>query len=94
MDPQIVALQQQLAQQAAQIAAVQAQQTPPALAVVPFALTPALATQNIINMTALKGTKLYNAIMTPLVIMFGGSSERSFGSLKRLSKRLTALVGT
>ena len=66
----------QLTQQAALLAQQAAQPiVPPPVQPGPFALTPALANQNIIDLSSTKGIKLYKSITTPLDIKFDGSSK-------------------
>jgi hypothetical protein len=72
-DQQLQALQAQLQQQAATIAAIQAQKQPQ---VGPFALTPALATQDVIDMTTTAGIKLYKSIKEPRETKFDGSPSK------------------
>jgi hypothetical protein len=60
----------------AQVAALQAQpqvQAPNPAG--PFALTPAQANQDVINLMQSNGIKLYKAITTPLDTKFNGSSS-------------------
>ena len=63
MEQQILEIQQLLIQQAAMIAALQAQlaQQQQHLQPGPFAVTPALATQNVIDMTTSAGIKLHKS---------------------------------
>ena len=79
----IQAMQDQLLQQAQQIAtlqaqgaAVQVQGQPPAPPVIPFALTPALAQQNVIDMSSRAGMKLHELITQPLEIKFNGLKDK------------------
>jgi hypothetical protein len=77
---QITALEQQLQAMQAQLAAVLAQPAQPvvqqALPPGPFALTPALANQNVIDLLSPQGIKLYKSITTPLANKFDGSSRK------------------
>lgn len=92
MDAQAVqALQQQLANQAAQIqaqaaqiaAVMQQQQQAPG----PFALTPAQALQNVIDLTTTAGIKLHKQIVTPLATPFNGSVDKLTPFLAAVSDR-------
>jgi hypothetical protein len=90
MDPQVAALQQELQaqqlliqQQAAQAAAQAAQltallqaQQQPVVAPGPFALTPAEAQQNVVDLSTSTGLKLYKQIVTPLATPFDGSADK------------------
>jgi hypothetical protein len=88
MDPQLQALQQQLQQQAAQIVALQqALQAPQVHVAGPFALTPALAQLNVINMMTTAGIKLYKAIVTALVTPFDGSLSKLQAFLDEVRQR-------
>ena len=79
LEQQLQTLQTQLAAQTAQIAqqAAQAAQpiVPPPVQPGPFALTPALANQNVIDLTSAQGIKLYKSITNPLDNKFDGSSK-------------------
>jgi hypothetical protein len=76
MDPAIQALQDQLTQQAALLAALQAhpalQQPQPG----PFAFTPAFATQDVIDMSSSMDIQLYKSIVSPLETKFDGSTNK------------------
>jgi hypothetical protein len=76
MDPAIQALQDQLTQQAALLAALQAQPALQQPQPGPFALTPALATQDVIDMTSSMGIKLYKSIVSPLETKFDGAPTK------------------
>ena len=98
MDPQaqLMALQQQLQAQAAQIAALQAQAAllqvapvPPVLPPGPFALTPALAQADVINMSTTAGIKLHKAIVAPLSAPFDGTPSRLRVFLQDVEQRAT-----
>ena len=76
---QITAQTTQITQQAAQIA-VQAQANPQQVAQQPapqgpFALTPALANRNVIDLLSPSGIKLYKSITTPLDTKFDGTAK-------------------
>jgi hypothetical protein len=80
---QQVLIQQQAAQAAAQAtqlaALMQAQQKPAAVPLVvpcPFALTPAEAQQNVVDLSTSVGLKLYKQIVTPLLTPFDGSADK------------------
>lgn len=95
MDAQVQALQQQLAQQAAQIqaqaaqiaAVLQQQQQAPPVQPGPFALTPAQAQQNVIDLTTAAGIKLHKQIVTPLATPFSGSVDKLMPFLAAVSDR-------
>jgi hypothetical protein len=83
LSEQQVLIQQQAAQAAAQAtqlaALMQAQQQPAAVPlVVPgsFALTPAEAQQNVVDLSTSTGLKLYKQIVTPLLTPFDGSADK------------------
>lgn len=94
MDPQVLALQQQLAnqqavlqqQQADLTALLQAQQP----AAGPFALTPAQAQHNVIDLSTSSGIKLHKQIVTPLVTLFDGAHNKLMTFLAAVSERATA----
>jgi hypothetical protein len=70
-------LQTQLATQIAQQAQPAAQQVAPQPTQPgPFALTPALANQNVMDLASTQGIKLYKSIITPLDIKFDGTSRK------------------
>jgi hypothetical protein len=83
LEQQLQALQTQLAAQTAQIAQQAAQLVQQAAHPVapqpvqprPFALTPALANQNVIDLASAQGIKLYKSITTPLDNKFDGTSR-------------------
>ena len=83
LEQQLQALQTQLAAQTAQIAQQAAQLVQQAAQPVaqqpvqpgPFALTPALANQNVIDLASAQGIKLYKSITTPLDNKFDGTSS-------------------
>jgi hypothetical protein len=79
-DARIQALEQQLQTLQAQLAAATAQPVQPVAQQPtqpgPFALTPALANQNAIDLSSSQGIKLYKAITTPLATKFDGSSRK------------------
>jgi hypothetical protein len=77
----IQALEQQLQALQDQLAAAPAQAQQPVAQVVapqpgPFALTPALATQDVIDYRTPQGAKLYKSITTPLDAKFDGSAQK------------------
>jgi hypothetical protein len=79
LQTQIAAQTAQLTQQAAQIA-VQGQAVPPPVIPQPaqqgpFALTPALANRNVIDLLSAPGIKLYKSITTPLDNKFDGTAK-------------------
>jgi hypothetical protein len=73
LQTQLTAATAQIAQQAQQVAQPAAPQPPQPG---PFALTPALANQNVIDLASPQGIKLYKAITTPLATKFDGSSRK------------------
>ena len=80
-------LQDQIDALVAQLAAVQAQppQQPQAQPQVgPFALTPATATQNVIDLTHSSGIKLYKVITTPLETKYDGSTNKLLAFLTEI----------
>lgn len=87
MDPQLIAIQQQLANQQADLQAlIQAQQP----AAGPFALTPAQARQNVIDLSSSSGIKLHKQIVTPLTTPFDGASHKLSAFLAAVSERANA----
>jgi hypothetical protein len=86
---QLQAQQQLIQQQAAQLAALlQAQPQVPQPGL--FALTPAQAQQNVINLTTPAGIKIYERIVTPLVTPFDGSPNKLTTFLSAVSDRATS----
>lgn len=81
-------LENQVQLLAQQVAALQAQPAIPAPnPVVPFALTPARANQDVIDMSLSNGIKLYKAITTPLETKFDGSSGKLLAFLDDLDQK-------
>jgi hypothetical protein len=74
--------QQQLLQQLQQ-----AQQPVQAPAVVPFAVTPAQAQQDVVDLSTSAGLKLYKQIVTPLPTLFDGSPNKVMTFLAAVSVR-------
>jgi hypothetical protein len=104
MDANVVALREQLAalqlllqQQAAQTAAqatqlatlLQAQQQP-VVVPGPFALTPAEAQQDVIDLATTAGIKLQKQIVTPLSTLFDGSPNKLATFLTTVFDRATS----
>lgn len=97
MDPQaqlLTALQQQLQAQAAEIAVLQAQAAVPQVAPVlpvpppgPFALTPALAQVDVIDMSTTAGIKLHKTIVAPLSNPFDGTPSKLMTFLEDVKQR-------
>jgi hypothetical protein len=97
MDPQVLALQQQLADQQA---ALQQQQQQRALQVLlqaqqpaagPFALTPAQACQDVIHLSSCSsGIKLHKQIIAPLTNLFDGAPHKMMTFLASISERANA----
>jgi hypothetical protein len=85
-DQQLQALQAQLQQQAAMIAAIQTQQQPQ---VGPFALTPALANKDVIDMTTTAGIKLCKSIKEPLETKFDASPSKLASFLDDVQQKAT-----
>jgi hypothetical protein len=94
MDPQFIALQQQLANQQALLqqqnadlqALLQAQQP----AVGPFALTPAQARQDVIDLSSPSGIKLHTRITTAMTTPFDGAPNKLSAFLTAVSERANA----
>jgi hypothetical protein len=92
-DPVDPAVLQGLINQVANLQAqlnAQAQVQPPVQAPVPvgpFALTPARANQDVIDLTKTNGIKLYKAITTPLDIKFDGSSNKLLQFLDNVGQK-------
>ena len=94
MDPAVLALQQQLAnqqailqQQQADLAALLQAQQP---AAGPFALTPAQAQQNVVDLTTSSGIKLHKQIVTPLLTLFDGAPNKLTNFLAAIAERAIA----
>lgn len=99
MDAQVQGLQQELQQQqllqqraahmAALVQAQQQQDTPG-----PFALTPAQAQQNIVELSTLTRVKPYKQIVTPLTTLFDGSATKLVTLFPLFLIKLRQVVGT
>jgi hypothetical protein len=96
MEAQLQALQDQLQAQQALIQALQAGQAaavPPVVAQAavpppgPFALTPALAMPDVIDLSTLTGIKLYKKITEPLEIPFDGTPAKLSSFLDSIAQR-------
>ena len=93
LEQQLVALQNQIAAQTAQITAQTAQITAQAAAAQPqiqqgpFALSPALANTNTIDLFTASGIKLYKSIIVPLDHKFDGSPKELTLFLEEIGRR-------
>jgi hypothetical protein len=84
------AFELQIQQLAAQVAALQANAQAPAPVqnpAGPFALTPAMATQDVIDYTTSTGIKLYKTIITPNETKFDGSSGKLLAFLDDIEQK-------
>ena len=96
MEAQLQALQDQVQAQQALIQALQAGQAaavPPVIAPAavpppgPFALTPALAMPDVIDLSTSTGIKLYKKITEPLEILFDGTPAKLSSFLDSIAQR-------
>ena len=93
LEQQLLALQNQITAQTAQITAHTAQITaqaaaaPPQAQPGPFALSPALANTNAIDLYSASGIKLYKSIIAPLDHKFDGSAKEFSKSVGAIIKR-------
>ena len=83
-------LLQQLQQQQAVIQQhLQAQQTPivpPQVPTVPFALTPAQAIMDVVDLTETAGIKLHKAVTGPLITLYDGSPQKLASFLENINQ--------
>ena len=81
--------QQALIQQLLQAQQAQAPVVPPQAPVVPFALTPAQAITDVIDLTKTAGIKLHKAVTTPLATPFDGSPQKLASFLEDVKQHAT-----